>query len=528
MGDYTGLLEKAFEDALQRAEAADRQGIGLDAEEDSKFMTLVKACIHHGATSKVTEARDHYRRNQAAIDAALLGASDLLSKEEGVAKVKALHASLDGGEPNATSLELLQGLQTSPEFDDLRATAENSDLQAVGIGLSAGVAVIAGAFAGIEGLIDWQHNLETNWRYWYGFSLEVALTANIGVQFSFWNQMPQSGAITGWFIDLWVDWAPKPYFSFIRYMYVKQREPGGTDLSYAASTIQIPVGVALPAIGAGLCFIGKQKAWTRKDRASLTVTSNGLAQITAGLSTTLDFTLENTAGTNLSLNRGATMTINLPNFFSSTEVESMQIPAPPNDWTVTSNDGSKIVMTLGEDKNWVAGDTITFTIDDVETTSTETESGTVYVRIDTNVSHTLPIVPSTDFGIVQQVVTANMVWSIDLNTSDGFTMIGATNGTYAATAGTTDTPVEVSSASNSDGSTWSFGFIFNFTEDNGNEVPEYCAIMWKQNASTNFPGNKYQATPYIVDEGGVESSVNYGGKSTGTQLNVTANYTSAL
>ncbi len=512
-----GLLDTAFEQALQHAAVYDSQQ-GAQDDPDGLFDGLPATSVE-----RVRETFEHYRENQPLMDAAVRSAMNFLRTPHGAAHVKALQASFESSEPNPLSDSIAMEIQQSSEFDSLRDTAGNKTLKGIGIGASGGAAFYIGALAGGEVIIDWEHDGIINGRAWYGLSVEKAMTLNLGLELSFWNQTPLSGVVKGWLIDLWIPLAGYPGLLCVRYMFIKQREPGATRFTYAASSLQFPVGIVLPSnIGVGPRFWARQYSWSRRKRASLSVvdTTTQLSQITVDTGTSLKVTLKNTSGEEIELRADATMTINMPWFFSQAEVEAMALSL--DGWSVT-NDGSKITLQLINDTPWDAGDTIEFTItgvrSDGQLSNGETATGNVVVALDTNVPHTIEIRETAELGLVWANFSGSLEWCVDLQSADGFTMVGASEGTLQAYATTGATQIAVTTATDSDQNTWNFGYIFTYTTENGNSVPEVCAVIWKADApqitgKTRFPGY------YVVNEDAT-STAYYNSQSNATSLEVT-------
>jgi hypothetical protein len=412
-------------------------------------------------------------------------------------------------------------IQSSPEFDVVRATSGNSSLQSIGIGISGGAAFVIGALAGAEVLIDWERNDVINGRAWYGLSIETGITLNLGLELSFWNQTPLSGAIKGWFIDLWVPISTIPVPLGLRYMFIKQREAGSTKFTYAASTIQLPLEFVIPIGAFGLRFWARQYSWSRRRLASLSVVdgTTGLSQITVDTATTLKVTLENTSGDSLALNSGATMVVNPPSFFSQSEVEATSITL--DGWDVV-NDGSKFTMTLNSGYTWGSNDTIEFTIEGVESdgglTNGETQTGYVLLSLDRNISHTLTTRVSSDLGLVWENFAGTLDWEVALDSDDGFTMVGPTSGSTTGNAQTTTTPISLTTATDSDGNTWNFGYIFTYTTDNNQSVPEVCAAIWKEGSA---PTSRNMYTGYYIVDADGTSTAYYKNQTNATSMAVT-------
>lgn len=513
-----GLLYAAFEDALQRAAAHDLKGLCHD-DPDGMFEGLPATNVE-----RVMETFEHYCQNREVMDAAVRGAMNFVKSPNGAAQVKALRASFESRGPNPLNNQIAQGIYQSSEFDLLRATTGNDSLKAMGIGVSAGAEFFFGALAGAEVLVDWKRDHEFHGRAWAGLSFELGIGWNVGLELSFWNQTPLTGLVKGWFIDLWVPLPAYPLLFGIRYMFIKQRESGGTEFSYAASSIQVPLDAVFPLFGFGIRFWAGQYAWSRNQRGSLSVldATTQLAQITVNTSTSLDVTITNTSGESMQLDSDATLKLNMPWFFLQSEVEAMEVTIDDDRWTVTDNDGTTITLTLSSGYTWGSDDTIALTITGVECSGTLTngqaQSGYVVATLDTNVSHIMSIRMEASLGLVWANFSGTLTWQVNLVGDDGFTMIGPTDGTTSGYAQAKETRISVTTAKDEDDNIWDFGYIFTYTTDNGQSVPKVCATMWKEDAP--LIGKNYADGFYVVNEDGT-STAYYGGETNATSMEVT-------
>lgn len=527
MSNPTSLLDEAFEDALSRAAALDQQGITPD-DADELFpgrapsnVELVRACM------------DFYQQNRAVMDGAVRGALDFLDTPHGAAHVKALEGSFASTEPNPLSVELASGILRSGEFGLTSASAQPQGLRGFGVGVSGAASAFVGVLGGADIVFDFKDEAEVHPRTWGGVSLKGGLSISGGLELSFWVSKPVTGAIAGWLIDLYI---PTKYvvLLFIRFMYIKQRAEGSTELNFSGVSLQFPVGIGLPIRKAkgkepavAAIFTAKQNAWDRPRRATMGVVNKatGVSTIAVEETATLAVTLNNTSGNDVDLSAGATMTLGMPSYFSDDDVSNMVIDYP--DWTFT-NEGGKLTLTLSEGFTWKAGAEISFDITNAKSgtqppTGQQSYPGKVKLYM-SDASFSSPILESSDFDLVWENSEATLNWKVTL--SDDFTLTGEGSGSTVAYAQPGNEIVTLTTATDSSGNVWVLGYVFNYNTAIPDQViPQVYAAWWKQDSiktgNNVFYGNK-------VSESGETSTCYYANlSSSGSSIAITTTFGSS-
>jgi|GEM_PF-4216376 len=525
MSDSTGILGKAFDNALLEAATLDRQGSMPDDYDD------LFAGHQPTNTELVTACLKFYNENQSVMDAAIQGALKYLDGPHGVAQVKALEGSFESAEPNPLSVTLASEIFGSSEFESTRSVGRAQGMQGFGIGVSAGASAFAGVLAGADIVFDFQNKAQVSPRTWVGGSLKSGISASAGLELSFWFDKPTTGVIAGWLIDLdTTDLLPG---LFIRFMHIKEREAGAVGFTFSGVSLQLPFGLGFPLrrkkdrkTGLAATFLAKQSAWAKSKRATLDVVNKatGINTIAVEESATLTVTLKNTSGNPVTLSAGATMTIVLPTYFSDDDVANMAIDY--SNWTMTT-EGSKLTLTLQSDYPWKAGDSISFDITGAESSSTpprdqQSDPGTVSLTL-RDTSFSTPLVTSAEFDLVWASSAATIDWSVDM-ISDDFVLNGDASGTgVRAYAQPGSEVVELTTATSvSTQEVWVLGYIFNYnTAVPGKVVPQLCAVWWKQDAVKSGK-NLYDGN--YVSESGDTSVCNYGNISTESYISITVTF----
>jgi hypothetical protein len=531
MSNPTKPLDEAFKDALSRAATLDQQGVtqedtyDLFAGRPPSNVDLVQACM------------DFYHENQAVMDTAVQGALNFLNSPHGVAQVKALEGSFDSPDLNPLSVELASEILTSGEFEFglTKASAQPQALQGFGVGVSVGVSAFFGALAGADVVFDFQDNTQIHGRTWAGLSFKGGLSISAGLELSFWVNKPTTGVIAGWLIDLYI---PTDYVVvlLIRFMYIKERATGATDLTFSGVSLQFPLGIGYPLRqqkeedpGVVALFGARQKAWDKTKRATLEVVNKatGLNTIAVEEVTTLEVTLKNTSGNDVVLSAGAAMTIGMPSYFTDSDVSNMNIDY--QGWTFT-NDGSKLTLTLSASYKWNADAKISFEITNVTSSNTpplneQSSPGKVKLTLD-DTSFSNPIVQAADFSLVWSNSEATLDWSVTLDTDD-FTLDGDASGNTVGHAQPGTEIIQLTTAkSTGTGDVWILGYVYNYnTADPGKVIPQIYAAWWKQ-GSIKKPGNVYYGN--YVDQSGNTSTCYYGGlSSTGSSIAIKVTFGSS-
>ncbi|MGW2660774.1 hypothetical protein ACWCW7_07390 [Nocardia tengchongensis] len=516
------LLDEAFKDALTRAAKLDKLGISPgDTKELFPGRTptnveLVQACVKE------------YRKNQAAMDRAVQDVVNFLDSPDGVAYVKALEGSLDNPVPNnALSIELAQEILHNGEFG--LAASHPQGLRGFGIGVSAGVSAVVGLLAGADVVFDFKDEATVHGRRWKGVSAKGGLSISGGLELSFWVQKPVTGAIAGWLLDLYI---PTKYviMLFVRFMYIKQRPEGMKELDFGGVSLQFPLGIGLPirhdkgTDGVIAVFGASQQSFDRPKRATLEVVNKatGLGTIAVQETATLEVTLTNTSNNDVTLSSGATMTINMPSYFTPTDVSAMQIDYPG--WTFADVDGS-LTLTLSKNTTWASGSDLFLVITNVKSSNQppygqQSTPGKVKVSVN-DVSFDAQILTAADFSLVWSTSQATLVW--DTQVTKPFTLTGPAKGSITAYAQPGNYIMELTTATDGDGVPWTLGYVFNYNTAIADKViPQVTACWWKTDAP-KAGKNVYYGN--AVDQSGQPSVCWYGGTSqSGSEITVTPTF----
>ncbi|WP_067687200.1 hypothetical protein [Nocardia jejuensis] len=526
MSASSHILDEAFKDALSRATALDKQGIP-PADTGELFPGRTPTNVE-----LVQASAGFYRKNQALLDGAVRDVLNFLDSPDGVAYVKALEGSFESGVPNhPLSVNLASDILRTGDFE-LGTTAPQG-LRGFGIGVSAGVSAVIGLLAGADVVFDFKDEAQVHGRVWKGGSVKGGLSVSAGLELSFWVDKPVSGAIGGWLLDLYI---PTKYVLavFIRFMYIKQRAEGTKDFEFSGVSLQFPLGIGIPirreegTNGVVALFAANQTAWDRPKRATLSVVNKAtqVGTIAVKETATLEATLTNTSGKDVGLSSGATMTINMPSYFSDADVSAMNINYPG--WTFADNDG-KLTLTLSKNSNWTAGATMQLVITTVKSSSQppagqQSYPGKVILGLD-DISFTAPIAASDDFSLVWANSQATLEWTATV-APDMFKLTGDGAGKVTAYAQPGNEIVKLTTAVDTGGNTWWLGYIFDYNTNVGDKViPQVTAAWWKQD-SPKTPKNAFYGV--AVDQSGQTSTAWYGGtQQSGSSIAVTPTFSTS-
>jgi len=522
MSDHTHVLDEAFTGALSRAAALDDQGIPpsdtgeLFPHRIPTNVELVQACVAF------------YHKHQAMMDNAVHDVVNFLDSPDGVAYVKALEGSFESSAPNALSAELAADILRNGEFD--LATSQPQGLRGFGVGVSAGVSAVVGLLAGADVVFDFKDQAQVHRRVWKGGSLKGGLSISAGLELSFWVDKPVTGAIAGWLLDLYI---PTKYvlLLFIRFMYIEQRPDGMTELDFSGVSLQFPLGIGLPirrsegTDGVVAVFAAKQTAFDRPKRATLQVVNKatGVGTIAVQETATVEATLRNTSGNDVALSSGATMTINMPAYFTDADVSGMKIDYPG--WVFADDDG-RLTLTLSKNSTWTAGADMSLVITNVKSSNQppagqQSQPGKVTVGLN-DISFTAPIATTADFSLVWANSQAALGWKAVV--SSDFKLTGAASGNVpAAYAQPGNQIMTLTTAVDSSGTVWVLGYVFNYNTAIPDQViPQVIATWWKQDAM-KVGSNVYYGN--AVDDSGKVSTCWYGGtEKSGSSIAVTPTF----
>jgi hypothetical protein len=274
--------------------------------------------------------------------------------------------------------------------------------------------------------------------------------------------------------------------------------------------------------------VAGQKAFDQPRRATLNVvnTATGVNTIAVEEVATLAVTLKNTSGNDVDLSAGAIMTINMPPYFSESDVKSMSIAYPG--WIVTAA-GSKLTLTLSADFAWKAGAEISFDITNVKSSSEPPAGQQSYPgKVTLNLSDTSfssPIINTDDFDLVWENSEATLDWTV-LLTAD-FTLNGEASGSTVAYALPGSEIIELTTATDGNGDVWVLGYVFDYNTAIPNQVvPQVYAAWWKQGSKKTgnnvFYGNK------VSGSGETSTSYYAGLPSSGSSIVITVTFGSPV
>lgn len=512
MGTHTGLLEQGFADALTAAAELDRR---QSASPERRHI-----CPSLGASNVelLQEELAFYRANQVLIDTAIQSMLNNLGSADGAAHVAALRASLEESGPTDVSRRLAADLFHDTILTGVRSTLDSSStgdkVKAIGIGGGAGYAFIRGKFKGSDFVFDLYHGQHTTTRHWKCKSCEIGLATYGGPELSFWLEQPLTQKIGGLLIDFFLGTLG------VRYNSVRALPGDGTKGTFAGVSLQFG-----PGLGAGFGgYVGEQTAFA-KPEMSVTNTSTGVNSIAVETTgNTLAVRLVNTPGVTTMLWGGATLTLRMPSFFTSDDLQKMEVDYAGWTFAVDTTTNSLVLTTQGE-FDWETGTDISFEITNVGSSKTPSsssapESGTVVASIDTNTDRHLPIVLTAPFDLVWANSNACLKWTAVLNSEDFTLQSGyALSGTTSADAATGATVVPLTKAvSTADGSVWDLGYIYNYNTQY-EATPQICAVWYKEGAQQRG-NNIFESSP--ISESGSVTCYYAGLSTTGSSITICA------
>ncbi len=335
MPDARRLLDQGFERALQEAATLDQQRVAPDADFAlfpdplPSNVEIVQACA------------GYYGQHQVVIDAALESALKFLRSPNGVAHVKALEASFESSEPNPLSVALASRILHSEEFSFTSSPDGIQGLEGIGVGVSVGAAIPqAGVFAGADIVFEKDDII---FRAWAGANGKGAASASAGLELSFFTNTPTTGVIKGSLVDVYVPYEDLPILFFVRIMLIQQQVIVGGPFIACGLSIQLPLGIDwTPEVPVTSVFAAYQRTGKPKPQFALTISPNQI--VSKAPPVNLAVRLTNTSTQDVTLNKGAQITISMPSYFQPTDVGNMKIDGLPG-WTL-SYSGNKLILTM--------------------------------------------------------------------------------------------------------------------------------------------------------------------------------------
>lgn len=524
MRNATGLLENGFQDALQRALASE-----VDRKHRCSSSVDLPEYLPQTESEIILDCLEQYRQDQEMVDAAILCMRDYHLSMHGGANAKALEGSFLSPDPNPLSADIATLIRNSGHFGAVNSAMARRPLKAFGIGITGAVAAVVGAQGGADVIFDFDTDDIVHTRTWHAFSLETNITVVGGLELSFWKDLPLTGCIFGSIVTV-------ALLGFgVRYMRIRQRENDGTKFLHAGwSLSSIPFAAVLGTPGVGV-YLGKQKARERTARATFSIlnTDGDTNNITVNTESTLAVTITNTHGSGITLDTGATITLNMPSYFTSEDLAAMT--ATLSGWDLTYSDTS-LIFTLQSGYTWNNGDSIAFDITNVESAGTvnggDIQTGYVIMTLDST-SFKAPIKLQQELDLVWESFIASMAWTATTSTNDGFTLTGTCagkttcSGSESAYSQKGNDIHVVTTATDDDGNGWEFGYIFDYGTNNNGSYPQVRAVMSKvgvaQVGNNVFYGSN--VTPSSVAPNNV-STASYKDTSGNTSIAITPTFNS--
>ena len=415
-------LDKTFKEALQEAAKLDQQHVLQD--DDFEFFTgqartnvqLVKECVAF------------YDQHQVVIDAALAGAVKFTRTPAGIAHVRALAASFESSGSNALSIELASKILHSEEFDFAKHRDNMEALQGVGIGISAGAAIPqAGVLAGAD-VVFGTDVVARAWAGVHGESDPSTGSIDLGLELSFLTNMPTDGVITGSLIDFYWPYSEFPLIVFVRLMLIKQKLTKEGDFIPIGLLVQLPLGLNWQPQQQVEVKTYFARQWATKPKPQFATLSISPSQVLSkGPAVNLSVKLTNTSTQDVTLRKGDTITLTMPDYFQSSEVATMKVDGLPG-WNLTQS-GKKLTMTLNNPDPWVWANQATipapagFSITNVKTSyvpSGPSEIGIFNVWL-TYRDSKIPVVKNAELDVVTKISTGKITnWSVDLGSATDF------------------------------------------------------------------------------------------------------------
>jgi hypothetical protein len=452
----------------------------------------------------VQECLAVYHEYQDVIDGAVQGVVQYLKNPDGRAHVKALQGALADSHPTDLSADIARRITSSPEFGAMNAAVTTSGLATTGVGVSGNAYAIIGAAGGAEVLgSGFDH-----FRTWHAVELEILAGVDAGLTLSFWNTWPLTGCIFGLCIDVQYEALA------IRFMLVRQRTETGTTLPVAGFSIQIGLGLLILPVGAGR-YLGKQDARERERRFTLDVENSATDGDTIynAIEATLDVTIH--CGIATSFADGSTITIDMPSYFTSAQVENMSISLDSDAWSwAYDSTANTLVLTTNGDA-WAENSDFAFTIAKVTATG-ETQTGYVKMTINWDPDNRFSNKLRASLDLADYEYSADFTWST--STGAFLTTINTpTSGTGSGTTSVSGDLIPLTTATDKDGNTWNLGYILDY-DASGN--PQIAAAMQKSDTTAKIAPNYYAGVAQTQTE--QQSQAAYKNTASNGSITVTA------
>lgn len=526
----TRLLDEALEGALQRAAEQDQDGF-MPPEVTEVIDDEAPTC-----EELVREFLEVYDRHGEAIDTVIRKAAEYLNSPGGIARVQAFRASVESPDSESVSAELASGILGSDGADLVGDTNRLQGLQGIGVGVSLGGSYYIGGTAGADFVID-TNDSNVQPRVWWAVTFMKSINLNGGLELSIWfDNKPLTGVIMGLVADLYIPMTESYPLLYVRLMYLRERPQDGTRFTSSAVTIQFPFGLMPRETGKTFNFggfYGKQLAHQRSKRSSLDVTneSTGGDNIAVQETTKLSVSFKNLTVYDYSLNSGSTLTLDMPAYFSDTDIANMSINL--SGWSLSRGNG-KLVLTATEEYVWTSDKALAFEITNVSSSNQPPENekswpGQVTATMESD-SLSAPVVATSEFDLVWFTSTASITWITTLD-SDLFVYTGGypTWGTTDITASSGNNIQTLTTATNvKTGDVWVLGYIYNYNSSGTSIVAEVTAVWWQQNQVAIDNKTLYEGNPVSTDDTTTDASTCYYGglESNGCSIVITVQFDS--
>jgi len=466
MANENGLLESVFAQALRDASDTDVMIVGgrrpgaMPDDAPRTEAEVVKQCL------------EAYREDPALYDAAFRAAADFLGTPEGLARVKALQASSDGGETTAFGRSLAQDILDDGSFAAMQSKLKNRHAAAVGLG-AAGSFVVgplilivgAGGGAGIEYLFL---SDAVNVRYWLDGEVQVTKAMTIGLSISVWKYTPLTGLMFGFVVEF--SYPPNPDL-VARFMLIVQREAATKKFKFFGVEVQLGFGIASPMPAAAGIFAGYQWAQNRTRRVDLSVLNQETSTSTfiVDQATILDVTIS--IDGDLVFDKGAHFKLNMPTYFTQANIEAMTFSGVPGYLTQSLDSDYNILLTFNEGYTLYAGQTVSFKIANVESAGAPDQTNTRLgvVTLTANPDTKVPIGATADLYLALSAYFANVSWTA--TAGSGLTLSTPCAGISPCTGDLTDqsatggnTPTPIVTATDDEATEWQLGYQFNYED----------------------------------------------------------------
>lgn len=435
-----------------------------------------------------------YRKHRATIDHAVDGAAALSGSPDGRSEVERLEGALRQ-DISRVDGEAARALLRRAELQPVVSSAQAEGVVAVSVGVSLGLSVLLiGAAAGADALI----NVDDDRVYVRGFGVVDAgldVFAGIGLNIGIWQAMPtidQKTYIGGLLID--VPLGP----AVIRIMAV--REGSGmwsspSEFRLLGFTIAINYGV-----GAGLMvYRGPQYTLgVGPRRAALTVCNctdgtdpcqPGTSSVAQNVSSKLLCTLENTSEKTITIAPGSTLTLTLPEFFSSSDASAIQVTAPSN-WTSPTWNNRALTLEYSGSSTLAWTDPLNITLANVNPSQATPLDGKLTVRIpDAEVQGATidkpGVVAAANLTLVPAIKYATISWTAtvpDFTLDAGYPSSGTNDA--AASQDTQKTVCVLAEVTASNNKIWELGY--QFYVDDTTKQPYFRACWYEQGTFVNY------------------------------------------